>query len=86
MRIRPCSLGLAVTLALACSSESRQAEPDAAQTKATAPQEKAPEPPEGPTVGAPAPALALDSLAGTRVQLPDTKSGRASVLIFGSFS
>lgn len=42
--------------------------------------------PHAPAVGAPAPALALDSLSGSRVQLPVADSKRATVLIFGSFS
>jgi hypothetical protein len=61
-----------------------------AQTPTPATEEApATEEPHAPIVGSPAPALALDSLAGTRVQLPAPASDdnkRATVLIFGSFS
>ena len=81
---RPFSLVLGLGLALACSSASRESEPDTEPVLETAEHE-----PHAPVVGEPAPALALDSLSGTRVQLPASASGhakRASVLIFGSFS
>lgn len=92
--LRPSSLVLVLGLALACSSASRESDPDAAiesepavttptaTTSATAKTDE----PHAPTIGAPAPALALDSLSGSRVQLPITDGKRATVLIFGSFS
>jgi hypothetical protein len=87
--LRPFSLVLGLGLALACSSANREPEPDRAiesEVVATSPATPATEEPHAPTVGAPAPALDLVSLAGTRVQLPDMASERATVLIFGSFS
>lgn len=89
----PFSVVLGLGFALACSSPSRDSEPDTAvesepQAPATTPATA--EEPHAPIVGAPAPALALDSLSGTRVQLPapagDGDAKRAAVLIFGSFS
>jgi hypothetical protein len=87
-------LVLGFGLSLACSSASPNAEPDAAAkaqaqapTIATAaPATPTDDEPKPPVVGQPAPAFALDSLAGTRVQLPNKASKRATVLMFGSFS
>jgi hypothetical protein len=94
--LRPFSpvLGLGLGLAFACSSATHEPEPDRAiesEVVAATPATPTPatEEPHAPTVGAPAPALDLVSLAGTRVQLPvlpDMGSERATVLIFGSFS
>jgi hypothetical protein len=83
---RSSSLVLGLGLVLACSSGGREVEPDAAVE--SEPQAPAPatDEPSAPIIGAPAPALALVSLSGTRVQLPLKDSTRASVLIFGSFS
>jgi hypothetical protein len=82
-------LVLGLGLALACSSANREPEPDGAiesEVVAATPATPATDEPHAPAVGAPAPALSLDSLAGPRVQLPVTSSERATVLIFGSFS
>jgi hypothetical protein len=84
--LRPSSLVLVLGLALACSSASRESEPDAAIESEPAVTTAKTDEPHAPKVGAPAPALALDSLSGSRVQLPITDSNRATVLIFGSFS
>jgi hypothetical protein len=92
--LRSSSLVLGLGLALACSSAGRESEPDSAIESGpavTTPVASTPAPsptdePHAPTVGEPAPALALDSLSGTRVQLPAAESKRAAVLIFGSFS
>lgn len=83
-------------LSLACSSGSREREPDPvieAEIETATPatlETSATDEPHAPTVGAPAPALALDSLSGARVQLPaqtgEAPGERATVLIFGSFS
>lgn len=85
-RSRHSSTVLAAALALACG---RQAEPQAAAEttldKTQPATEQSRDEPRGPTVGAPAPALALTSLAGERVQLPKIGE-RAGVIIFGSFS
>ena len=84
--LRQTSLVLGLGLSLACG---RAAETPAADENSTAENstaEKAPEQPRGPTIGEAAPALALDSLSGKRVELPAPASERASVLIFGSFS
>ena len=92
--LRQTSLVLGLGFSLACSSPSREAEPEKSEAteKSADPSEdksEEPEGPRGPTIGAPAPALALDSLSGQRVTLPPKPgegSQRASVLIFGSFS
>lgn len=87
--LRQTSLVLGLGLSLACG---RQAENTAAEsttaenTPTETATEKTPDEPRGPTIGEPAPALALDSLSGQRVVLPAPNSERASVLIFGSFS
>jgi hypothetical protein len=72
--LRPSSLVLGLGLSLACSSAAREGEAVAEVQ------------PSGPVVGAAAPALALDSLSGERVRLPNADGERATVLIFGSFS
>jgi hypothetical protein len=87
--LRPSSLVLGLGLALACASASQEREPDKAiesEPAITTPAAPETDEPHAPTVGATAPALALDSLSGTRVQMPVTDGERATVLIFGSFS
>jgi hypothetical protein len=87
---RRSSLLLGFGLLLACSSAGRESEPETAiesQPEAPAPiPAPAGDEPRGPTVGAPAPTLALDSLSGEHVRLPVADGTRATVLIFGSFS
>jgi hypothetical protein len=84
--LRPSPVLLGLGLALACSSASPEAEPEVATKTETQAEPPASDEPQAPTVGTPAPALALDSLSGTRVRLPAVGGDRATVLIFGSFS
>jgi hypothetical protein len=84
--LHPTSLVLLLGLALACAREGETNTTAENVPVAKAETEKDSDEPRGPVVGERAPALALDSLAGGRVQLPVANSDRASVLIFGSFS
>jgi hypothetical protein len=83
---RRSSLLLGFGLLLACSSAGRESEPEAAIESQPEAQAPVTDEPRGPTVGAPAPTLALDSLSGEHVRLPVADGTRATVLIFGSFS
>lgn len=87
MRASPLTLVLGFGLSLACSSADRstQSQPTEAQTE-QAPDEHPSFDQLRPHVGDPAPALSLETLAGSRVSLPMAKADRAAVLIFGSFS
>jgi hypothetical protein len=86
MRSSLCRSSLLLGLLLACSSADRESDPKTAVESKPEATATATDEPKGPVVGAPAPALALASLSGERVQLPVADSKRASVLMFGSFS